>query len=129
MTDSSSLSNLFTCPPIPPNLTLNSLLYILTGCYYSYVSPRHRAQRTVELLHLGCGSALPWKTHRDESEEIRTKARVEITEDIREWDYGDYEGLTSKQIKEMREKNGEPVWNIWRDGCPGGEYVLSHTIS
>ena len=73
------------------------------------------------MLHLGCEAALPWKTHRDESEDVRTNARVEITEDIREWDYGHYEGLTSKQIKEMREKNGEPAWNIWTDGCPGGE--------
>lgn len=40
---------------------------------------------------------------------------------MREWDYGDYEGLTSKQIKEMRKENGEEPWDIWRDGCPGGE--------
>ena len=46
---------------------------------------------------------------------------MQITEDIREWDYGDYEGLTSAQIKEQREKAGEKVWDIWRDGCPGGE--------
>ena len=46
---------------------------------------------------------------------------MQITEDIREWDYGDYEGLTSLQIKEQREKAGEKVWDIWRDGCPGGE--------
>lgn len=42
---------------------------------------------------------------------------------MREWDYGDYEGLTSKQIKAQREKDGEKPWNIWTDGCPGGEYV------
>jgi probable phosphoglycerate mutase len=46
---------------------------------------------------------------------------VEITDAIREWDYGDYEGLTSKQIRELREKNGQGSWDIWRDGCPGGE--------
>jgi broad specificity phosphatase PhoE len=29
--------------------------------------------------------------------------------------------LTSKYIKAERERNGEHVWDIWRDGCPGGE--------
>lgn len=46
---------------------------------------------------------------------------MQVTEDIREWDYGDYEGLTSAQIREQRAKAGEKVWDIWRDGCPGGE--------
>jgi len=35
---------------------------------------------------------------------------------LMEWDYGDYEGLTSAQIEERR-----PAWLLWRDGCPGGE--------
>ena len=37
-------------------------------------------------------------------------------DDLVEWDYGDYEGLTSEQIREDR-----PDWDLWRDGCPGGE--------
>jgi len=41
---------------------------------------------------------------------------VEIYEDLREWDYGDYEGLTTPEI--WREW---PGWLLWRDGCPGGE--------
>jgi probable phosphoglycerate mutase len=41
--------------------------------------------------------------------------RAEICEDLREWDYGEYEGLTTPQIREDR-----PDWNLWRDGCPGG---------
>jgi probable phosphoglycerate mutase len=49
---------------------------------------------------------------------------VQITEDIREWDYGDYEGITSAQIKEERKSAGLEPWDIWRDGCPGGEYAL-----
>jgi probable phosphoglycerate mutase len=35
---------------------------------------------------------------------------------LMEWDYGDYEGLTSAQIRELR-----PDWVLWRDGCPHGE--------
>ncbi|KAJ9206492.1 hypothetical protein DTO164E3_733 [Paecilomyces variotii] len=88
-----------------------------------YVSPRHRAQRTLELLEIGCKERMPWLHSRkpEDEEPIRTNANVEITDAIREWDYGDYEGLTSKQIKELREKNGDGPWDIWRDGCPGGE--------
>jgi probable phosphoglycerate mutase len=40
---------------------------------------------------------------------------------VREWDYGDYEGITSATIREERKKKGEAEWDIWRDGCPGGE--------
>jgi probable phosphoglycerate mutase len=36
--------------------------------------------------------------------------------DLAEWDYGEYEGLTSAQIRARR-----PGWDMWRDGCPGGE--------
>jgi probable phosphoglycerate mutase len=39
-----------------------------------------------------------------------------LRDDLMEWDYGDYEGLTSAQINELR-----PGWDMWRDGCPGGE--------
>jgi broad specificity phosphatase PhoE len=41
---------------------------------------------------------------------------VEVTEDLMEWDYGEYEGITTPQIRESR-----PGWYLWRDGCPGGE--------
>lgn len=39
-----------------------------------------------------------------------------LCDDLREWDYGEYEGLTSSQIWAVR-----PDWSLWRDGCPGGE--------
>ncbi|KAL4870421.1 hypothetical protein BDV12DRAFT_184442 [Aspergillus spectabilis] len=88
-----------------------------------YVSPRSRAQRTLELLEIGCRERLPWNSNRksEDEEPIRTEAQVEVTDAIREWDYGDYEGLTSKRIREIRKERGEGGWDIWRDGCPGGE--------
>jgi broad specificity phosphatase PhoE len=42
--------------------------------------------------------------------------RAETSDDLLEWDYGEYEGITTKQIRESR-----PDWYLWRDGCPGGE--------
>jgi broad specificity phosphatase PhoE len=39
-----------------------------------------------------------------------------LRDDLLEWDYGDYEGLTTPEIREQR-----PGWYLWRDGAPGGE--------
>ncbi len=38
--------------------------------------------------------------------------------DLVEWDYGDYEGLTSAAIRARR-----PGWELFQDGCPGGESI------
>jgi broad specificity phosphatase PhoE len=43
---------------------------------------------------------------------------AEIDPNLLEWDYGEYEGLTSAQIRA-----GRPDWNLWRDGVPNGETV------
>ncbi|KAI5250305.1 phosphoglycerate mutase-like protein [Aureobasidium subglaciale] len=87
-----------------------------------YVSPRTRSQRTLELLNLGCKDPMPWnKGAEHDDSNIKTNAKVQVTESVREWDYGDYEGLTSKYIGEQREKEGLHKWDIWKDGCPGGE--------
>jgi broad specificity phosphatase PhoE len=43
-------------------------------------------------------------------------AAMEIREDLREWDYGLYEGLTTAHIRLSR-----PGWTLWSDGVPGGE--------
>jgi len=59
-------------------------------------SPLERARKTCELAGLG--------------------ERAEIDRDLMEWNYGDYEGLTSKQIRARR-----PGWMLFSDGCPGGE--------
>ena len=58
-------------------------------------SPQRRAQRTAELAGLTV---------------------TETTEDLAEWNYGEYEGITTAQIRETR-----PTWSLWTDGCPGGE--------
>jgi probable phosphoglycerate mutase len=41
---------------------------------------------------------------------------AETCQDLVEWDYGEYEGITTPQIREQR-----PGWWLWTDGCPGGE--------
>jgi probable phosphoglycerate mutase len=72
-----------------------------------FVSPRVRAKTTLELL-------LP----------PSFGVVAEITEDIAEWNYGDYEGLKNQEIRLLRKKKGldlEREWNIWSDGCEGGE--------
>jgi probable phosphoglycerate mutase len=57
-------------------------------------SPLQRARHTAELA--GC--------------------KPELDDDLREWDYGDYEGRTTVDIRKER-----PGWSIWTDGTPGGE--------
>ncbi len=42
--------------------------------------------------------------------------QVQVDEDLMEWDYGLYEGRTTKEIRS--ERSG---WELFRDGCPGGE--------
>jgi broad specificity phosphatase PhoE len=61
-----------------------------------FTSPLQRALRTCELSGYGAGA--------------------ETDRDLVEWDYGDYEGLTSAQIRQKR-----PDWDLFRDGAPGGE--------
>jgi broad specificity phosphatase PhoE len=60
------------------------------------VSPLRRARETCEL----CGLA----------------EQAEVLNDLHEWDYGEYEGLTTAEIHALR-----PGWSLWRDGCPAGE--------
>lgn len=81
------------------------------------MSPRKRAHDTFHLLF----------------QHLTTPPPHSITEEVREWDYGDYEGITTSEIHKTR-----PDWEIFRDGyafhgaqrdlihhaldrCPGGE--------
>jgi len=41
---------------------------------------------------------------------------AETTEELAEWDYGDYEGLTTDEIR-----TEVPGWTVWTHSCPGGE--------
>jgi probable phosphoglycerate mutase len=41
---------------------------------------------------------------------------AQVLADLREWDYGDYEGRRTVDIREER-----PGWDLWKDGVPGGE--------
>jgi len=76
-----------------------------------FISPRTRAHRTYELLFDGTARKA-------------LESKSEITEDIREWEYGTYEGLLTAQIRAGRHERGldtERPWNIWLDGCENGE--------
>jgi broad specificity phosphatase PhoE len=43
-----------------------------------------------------------------------------IDVDLVEWDYGEFEGLTTREIQLRR-----PDWSLFRDGCPGGEALAA----
>ena len=70
----------------------------LAGCVFDLVlsSPLQRARETASLAGLG--------------------ERIELRDGLLEWDYGDYEGVRTSEIREER-----PDWYLWTDGCPGGE--------
>src|SRR5208282_29129 len=72
----------------------------LRGLSFAHVftSPLQRARRTCELAGFG--------------------AQAEVDRDLVEWNYGEYEGLRTGEIRAKR-----PGWKLFRDGCPGGESV------
>ena len=47
----------------------------------------------------------------------------EVTPLLAEWDYGDYEGLTTPEIRE-----NVPGWTVWTHDCPGGESIDAVTV-
>jgi probable phosphoglycerate mutase len=58
----------------------------------------------------------PLRRARETCELAGLSDRAAIDENLREWEYGEYEGLTTPEIRE-----GRPDWVLWRDGCPDGE--------
>jgi broad specificity phosphatase PhoE len=75
-----------------------ALMQRLDGLKFAkvFTSPLQRARRTCELA--GFGDA------------------AEVDRDLLEWDYGEYEGRRTAEIHAER-----PDWQLFRDGCPGGE--------
>jgi probable phosphoglycerate mutase len=61
-----------------------------------FTSPLQRARRTCELAGFG--------------------AIATVDEDLVEWDYGEYEGRRTAEIRGQR-----PTWELFEDGCPDGE--------
>jgi len=81
---------------LQPILAREKFVMVLT-------SPLQRARDTCELAGLG------------------TLASVD--RDLMEWNYGEYEGLTTEQIRQTR-----PDWSVFSDGCPGGESPLQVSV-
>lgn len=77
--------------------TARALAPVLDGESFDLVltSPRLRARRTAALAGFG---------------------EATVDDDLSEWDYGDYEGLTTPQIREE-----VPDWTVWSHPVPGGE--------
>ncbi len=72
------------------------LRYVLSSEVFALVltSPRRRARRTAELAGF----------------------EAEVDDDLAEWKYGDYEGLTTEEIRQS-----VPGWTVWTHPSPGGE--------
>jgi probable phosphoglycerate mutase len=68
-----------------------------------FTSPLRRALKTCELSGFGNGA--------------------QTDHDLVEWNYGEYEGLTTPEIHKNR-----PGWEIFVDGCPGGESVADVSV-
>ena len=64
------------------------------------VSPRQRARETCEIAGFG--------------------KQAVVEDNLQEWNYGDAEGKTTKQIRQER---GKPDWSVWTDPIVGGESV------
>jgi probable phosphoglycerate mutase len=71
----------------------------LAGEHFDLVlcSPLIRARQTAEIAGFG--------------------ETADVCDDLVEWNYGEYEGLTTPEIWERH----DPNWNLWRTGCPEGE--------
>ena len=86
--------------PLTPNVeeAARKLAPRLEGRSFSAVwsSPSQRARNTCRLAGFDAGAA--------------------VKADLAEWDYGAYEGITTKEILA-----GRPGWQLFRDGCPNGE--------
>jgi probable phosphoglycerate mutase len=86
-------------PLTPEGRTIaKRLASALVGQSFAHVfsSPLRRARETCELAGLG--------------------EKAQLRDALMEWDYGEYEGKTTPDIKKTN-----PTWSLWQDGAPGGE--------
>lgn len=93
----------------------------------SYCSPRLSTRRTAEIIGLGvqcnqnfydCDS----QNFINDPDVHKQERSILVTSMLQEWDYGEYEGLTLADIHRERMRKGlDKEWDIWEDGCPGGE--------
>ncbi|MBB3663934.1 putative phosphoglycerate mutase [Prauserella sediminis] len=79
----------------------------------------HAAGRTYAVLHGGTAPALVLCSPRVRAQDTARLAGIDVDEtcdELAEWDYGEYEGITTEQIH-----RNVPDWTLWTDGAPNGE--------
>ncbi|GAA1215525.1 acid phosphatase [Prauserella alba] len=79
----------------------------------------HAAGRTYAVLHGGTDPALVLCSPRARARDTARLAGIDVDEtcdELAEWDYGEYEGITTEQIRRT-----VPDWTLWTDGAPEGE--------
>jgi broad specificity phosphatase PhoE len=111
---------------------MGSIVLVRHGETEWSVSGRHTSHTDIDLTDSGrdrargLASALatwtfarvlssPWARAR-ETARLAGFAEPEVVDDLREWDYGRYEGRTTDEIRGER-----PDWTLWGDGVPDGE--------
>jgi broad specificity phosphatase PhoE len=132
------------CKPLTANFyppTVNSTIYLIRHGETEWAkSGRHTGRTDIPLTDAGreqAGFLLPIfddvKFARILSSPLQRaletaklaglSSRVEVDKELLEWDYGDYEGLTTNQIRER-----VPGWSVWTHPFPNGETIdeLSH---
>jgi broad specificity phosphatase PhoE len=126
-------SELSPAPVTLPRVTLSDLVLVRHGETEWSASGKHTSITDVPLLESGrrdaerLGERLRSRSFALVLTSPRTRARetcalaglshaARVDDDLAEWAYGEYEGLTTPEIRV-----GRPGWSVWRDGAPGGE--------
>lgn len=76
------------------------------------------AARTLDGWHLERAYASPLRRARQTAELVAPSCGVNIDDDLVEWNYGEYEGLTTPEVRETI-----PGWSVWTHDIVGGESV------
>ncbi|RUS33193.1 phosphoglycerate mutase protein [Jimgerdemannia flammicorona] len=98
-------------------LTENGIRQAKSLSYFVFENPH---QDFVEHARISRRMCSPLKRAKDTLGYLKFEnaenLKIEIDPDLTEWNYGDYEGIRTREIQETR-----PGWNIFDAGCPGGE--------